>query len=137
MNMTLRKWGLTALGLLLLGMTSSWQADAKQRLEGSVDTKLAYAQDSATTSVTLVPAQSGRVIRLYGLMLGVDTADDVSVKCGTTTKLSLSLGNNSGVMQRLYPLTVSCIDDTEALIIEKGTGTTDLKATAWYTQERN
>jgi hypothetical protein len=137
-----RLWGLLLVsslltGLLFTGFLNPAKVEAKKLLEGEVDTKLAYVQDNTLSSVTIIPAQSGRVIRLYGLMIGVNTADQVSVKCGTNTKLSLSLGNNSGVMQRLYPLAIECANDTEAVTITKGTGATDLRATAWYTQERN
>lgn len=114
--------------LTLLTMGSAWA------LVGDKKTLAYYFADSSNTSITAVAANSNLLYRIYGISLATDTADTVAIKCGTTTMASYHFGATSGLVFNFFPLFFECARN-EAIVITKGTGSTDLRATIFYTAD--
>lgn len=126
----MKKLFIALLAALLLPLS----ADASLRLRNSADTLLVHGTDSSNASVTAVNAISGREYHVYGAFLSVSTADTVTLKCGSTAKLVAYFGDTSGILHNFYPLGIECAAN-EALVLTKGTGSTPLAYTLWYTKE--
>ncbi len=113
---------------LLLGCFNSVYA-----LSGDVKTLVDCGKDDANTSITVASAVTNRKFRIMGLFLSTDSADEILLKTGVSTKLGLHLAANSGLSQILYPLSVDGVDN-EALTISKS-ASTDLHYCVWYSEE--
>ncbi len=85
--------------------------------------------DSTNASFDALAAAAGVAHDILELGISVKTADDITVKCGSTVIIgALHFGDNSGVVQDFSKTDFSC-DVNEALVITKGIATTDV--TVW------
>lgn len=117
------------LGLLLAGFLScNLNAFA---ISGDVDALKVCGNDAASTSVTALAADADEYYRLFGFYLASDSADEVSIKIGSTTLIGAFLAANGGIVHNLYPLYLQNGTDNEAVTIAK-TGSTDLHYCIWY-----
>jgi hypothetical protein len=119
--------------LASLCLNASAVSDYEQRVQNAL---IANINNTTTTNITVVSAQTNKQIRLYGLLLSTATADTLTVKCGSRNQLGpIYLGATSGVsFMPFYPIRVQC-NSNEALIISKGIATTPVSITAVYSQD--
>jgi hypothetical protein len=121
--------------VVLLGSFAHAAPQAEDRLSGSKRTSLSYVENAADASVTLVSAVSGQYVNLYRIIISAETADNVYLKCGSTQKSAKAyLGATSGLDTTFYPFYLRC-GSGEALSIVKGTASTPIGVTLWFTQE--
>lgn len=124
-----------ALGLLGLLSAAGIVYAADVELSGSRVTSFANVNDTSNATFDVVAAVTGKIVRLHDLLISVETADTVTVKCGSNTKIGpIYLGATSGLSKMFYPLRIKCAA-SEALKITKGTASTKVTALAAYTQE--
>jgi len=92
----------------------------------------AWANDSANATVTVVPASSGVIYTILGVLMSVSSADNLTLKCGTRQVMSsIYLGANSGFSSQFVPLYIRC-NAGEAVNVTKGTATTPVGVTVWF-----
>jgi hypothetical protein len=113
------------LGLILLSNLNA------QALPWEVNAQEACGNNSADASVTAVAANASKYYRIFAIYLNSDSADEVAIKIGSTTKFGAFLAANGGVVHNLYPLYAENGTDNEAIVITKA-GATDLHYCVWY-----
>lgn len=123
-----------ALSVMALSISGA-QIQPTDGLSGSRQSALGYVEDNSNATVTLISGLTGRSINLYRIIIMAATADTVTVRCGTTQKMAkLYLGANSGLDAAIFPFYVRC-GAGEALTLVKGSASTAIGATFWYTQQ--
>lgn len=103
-------------------------------LSGDAKTIQAYTNSTSSGSIELVAATSGRHHEIFGIEFSLDTADELTLLCGSTDKMGFHLGATSGVIFNFFPLYIQCADN-EAININKVGGSSDAHITVFYTTE--
>lgn len=104
-------------------------ADSNTQIAGSTQT---YVTDSSNATVQLVAGATGVKYTLLGYIVSVSSSDNIYFECGTTQQTGLIyLGANSGLQSFMNPFSIKCAAG-QALQLVKGTNSTPLSITFWY-----
>lgn len=103
---------------------------------GSRASSYSYIEDSSNSTVTLVSGVTNNYVTLYKFILSTSAADNFYLRCGSNQKTAkIYLSANSGLDSTFYPLYIRCAVG-EALSIVKGTASTPIGISLWFTQQR-
>ena len=96
----------------------------------------ANVNDNSNTTFTAVAGAANRYTRLHRLVLSCSTADNLTVKFGTTAVLGpVYMGANSILILDFESYVLGPTAVNEDIKITKGTNTTPVTVFAQYTQE--